>query len=88
MLSLVYKNKTFINKIKQCFIYLFIYVGFDGFDWDIEGNDDMNSKYNVFTTECLDLMGEMSQLAKKDGYIVAMAPAESYLDPTTTLFDR
>jgi hypothetical protein len=62
--------------------------GFDGFDWDIEGNDDMNSKYNTFSVDCINLMGEFSQLAKKDGYIVAMAPAESYLDPTTSEFDR
>ena len=60
---------------------------FDGFDWDIEGNDDITSPYNTFTQPCLDLMGRMSQLAKKDGFIVAMAPAESYLDPTTPAFD-
>eukprot|EP01036_Dinobryon_divergens_P031669 gene31669-41112_t len=64
------------------------FYGFDGFDWDIEGNDDFQSKYNIFTPECLDLMGKMSQLAKQDGYIVAMAPAESYLDPTMNGFDR
>ena len=62
--------------------------GFDGFDWDIEGNDDLNSPYNQFTIECLDLMGEMSQLAKKDGFIVTMAPAESYLDVKNSGFDR
>lgn len=39
------------------------------------GNDDFQSKYNYFTPQCLDLMGKMSQLAKQDGYIVAMAPA-------------
>jgi hypothetical protein len=60
---------------------------FDGFDWDIEGNDDMDSPYNHFTLPCLNLMGRMSQLAKQDGYIVAMAPAESYCDPTTSAFD-
>ena len=32
-------------------------------------------------------MGRLSQLAKSAGYLVAMAPAESYLDPTTHLFD-
>ena len=64
------------------------FEGFDGFDWDIEGNDDMKSIYNYFTLECLDLMGEMSQLAKKHGFIVSMAPAESYLDATTSRFDR
>jgi chitinase len=61
---------------------------FDGFDWDVEGNDDFSSPYNRFTPECLDLMGRMSQLAKTDGYIVSMAPAESYMDPTTPHFDH
>lgn len=65
------------------------FFGFHGFDWDIEGNDDPASPYNHFTVECLDLMGRISQLAKQRGYIVAMAPAESYLDPMTApYFDR
>jgi len=64
------------------------FAGFDGIDWDIEGNDDEASVYNTFSWPCLDLMGQFSVLAKRAGYIVAMAPAESYLDPTTSLFDR
>jgi hypothetical protein len=44
---------------------------FDGFDWDVEGNDDLSSPYNQFTVECLDLMGKMSQLAKADGFVVS-----------------
>lgn len=65
------------------------FYGFDGFDWDIEGNDTPSSQYNHFTVECLDLIGRMSQLAKGSGeYLVAMAPAESYLDPTMGKFDR
>ena len=64
------------------------FFGFDGFDWDFEGNDNLKSEYNLFSVECLDLMGEMSQIAKSEGYIITMAPCESYLDPTTTLFDR
>ena len=59
---------------------------FDGFDWDVEGNDDFDSPYNVFTVECIDTMGQLSQLLKKQGYVVAIAPAESYLDPTTSEF--
>lgn len=79
--------------------------GFDGIDWDIEGNDDMrfvfcftiidvlpqamifvfleslSSPYNEFTVACLDLMGRLSQLAQRDGYVVSMVPPESYLDP-------
>ena len=64
------------------------FFGFDGFDWDIEGNDDKSSPYNYFTKACLDTMGIISILAKQDGYLIAMAPAESYLDPHTSLFDR
>lgn len=62
------------------------FLGFDGIDWDIEGNDDLGSMYNVFSPATLDLMGEFSRLAKKAGYVVAMAPAESYLDPSTSAF--
>jgi hypothetical protein len=52
------------------------FYGFDGIDWDIEGNDDFSSPYNHFTVECLDLMGRFSQLAKEKGsYIVSMVPA-------------
>ena len=64
------------------------FYGFDGFDWDIEGNDSIESPYNHFTCECLNFMGKFSELAKLQGYIVAMAPAESYLDPFTHSFDR
>ena len=59
---------------------------FDGIDWDIEGNTDKNSSINYFTYKELDIMGKFSQLLKKEGYIVSMAPAESYLDPTTDEF--
>ena len=46
----------------------------------------MSSSYNHFTYEELDLMGKFSQLLKNNGYIVSMAPAESYLDFTTDEF--
>ena len=62
--------------------------GFEGFDWDIEGNDDGAHHGNLFQVNVLDLMGEMSTLAKRDGYLVAMAPAQSYLDPGTSEFSR
>lgn len=64
------------------------FFGYDGIDWDIEGTDDVPNERNHFKVETLDLMGELSQLMKQDGFIVAMAPAESYLDPTTSIFDR
>lgn len=37
---------------------------FDGFDFDLEGNDNMTSTMNIFTVRCLETMGEMSRLAK------------------------
>lgn len=64
------------------------FSGYDGIDWDIEGTDDVANERNHFKVETLDLMGKLSQLMKQDGYIVAMAPAESYLDPSTSTFDR
>lgn len=65
------------------------YYGFDGFDWDIEGNDDVSSEYNEFSPSVLDFIGQFSQLAKREGYVVSMAPAESYFDPLSApTFDR
>lgn len=61
--------------------------GFHGIDWDIEGNDDVDSRFNHFSSDVLNLMGRFSQLAKQMGYLVAMAPAESYLDPSQSGFD-
>ena len=55
---------------------------FDGIDWDYEGHDDLSSPTSRFTLETLDAMVEFSIEAKARGYIVSMAPAESYLDPT------
>jgi len=53
---------------------------FHGLDWDLEGNDKLTSPYNLFTTECLDKMVSISRMAKADGYVVSMAPPQSYLD--------
>lgn len=64
------------------------FSGYQGIDWDIEGTDVVSNERNHFKVDTLDLMGQLSQLMKRDGYIVAMAPAESYLDPTTSTFDR
>eukprot|EP01062_Namystynia_karyoxenos_P023262 TRINITY_DN1895_c2_g1_i1.p1 TRINITY_DN1895_c2_g1~~TRINITY_DN1895_c2_g1_i1.p1 ORF type:complete len:415 (+),score=109.66 TRINITY_DN1895_c2_g1_i1:69-1247(+) len=62
--------------------------GFDGLDWDLEGNDDPRSPSNLFTVQVLDLMGELAvQLKSQFGYITAMAPAQSYLDESTAAFD-
>lgn len=61
---------------------------FHGFDWDFEGNDVVASPVNYYPIECLDQMGEMSQMAKTEGYVVTMAPPESYLDFSTSDFSR
>jgi hypothetical protein len=62
------------------------WAGFAGFDWDVEGNDDPANPGNNFAVATLDLMGDMSAAAHSEGWIVAMAPAQSYLDPTTSEF--
>jgi hypothetical protein len=58
--------------------------GFQGIDWDPEGSDDRGDE---FTVEIMDLIGEMSVLAKQHGYLVTMAPAQSYFDVNTSAFD-
>jgi chitinase len=60
---------------------------FDGFDWDLEGNDDPSSINNVFTALTLNQMVDMSISSKELGYIVTMVPAQSYLDITTSDFN-
>lgn len=54
---------------------------FDGLDWDLEGHDDRTAPTSAFSLETLDVMADMSTALKEHhGYIVSMAPAESYLD--------
>jgi Glycosyl hydrolase family 1 len=38
---------------------------FDGIDWDLEGNDLIDSPDNFFTLKCLDFMGTVSRLTKE-----------------------
>jgi len=59
---------------------------FHGIDWDLEGNDNLDNSNNQFSRHTLLLMADLSKLMKSNGYIVAMAPAESYLDPNTGIF--
>ena len=61
---------------------------FHGIDWDLEGHDDLKSQANLFSIQCLDNVGRISQLAKHDGYIIGMAPPQSYLDIQTPKFSR
>ena len=53
---------------------------FHGIDIDFEGNDNPLSPWNYFPVETLDMIGSVFELAKEDGYIVSVAPAQSYLD--------
>lgn len=43
---------------------------FDGIDWDVEGDDTVSSPNNYMTLPLLQLMGQVSQMAKADGFIV------------------
>jgi chitinase len=62
---------------------------FHGIDWDLEGDDEqLDNPRNFFTMDCLEKMGQISQLAKEDGYIISMAPPQSYLDLQTSNFSR
>lgn len=61
--------------------------GFDGFDWDAEGHDDPTNVRNHVKSEHLTLIGELSIKLKHAGYIVSMAPAQSYLDVEQSGFD-
>ncbi|CAJ1936537.1 unnamed protein product [Cylindrotheca closterium] len=61
---------------------------FDGIDWDLEGHDNLDSPTNTFSVECLNLMGDISRLANEDGYIIGMAPPQSYFDLGRSSFSR
>jgi len=60
--------------------------GFDGIDWDLEGNDAMASPANRFTVAGLHLVGNLSRMAKDAGYVVSLAPPQSYLNVGTSNF--
>ena len=61
---------------------------FDGLDWDLEGNDNTTSPWNVMALDTLAVVGGVSQLAKADGYLVTLVPAQSYFDVSSAAFDR
>lgn len=61
--------------------------GFDGFDWDAEGHDDPANVRNHVKPLHLTLIGELSTKLKRAGYVVTMAPAQSYLDVDEHRFD-
>jgi len=64
------------------------FEGYDGIDWDLEGNDAPSSPWNTFSPECMRLVGEMSQGLKAHGFLVSLVPPQSYLDVTSPLYDR
>ena len=61
---------------------------FDGFDWDLEGNDDAASPYNALSDATLAIAVNMSEAARARGLVVTMVPAQSYFDETSRAFDR
>ena len=56
------------------------FFGFDGLDWDIEGHDDKASQFNHFTAACLNVMGEMSILAKQARIVEYLILVVEYLE--------
>ena len=59
-----------------------------GLDWDLEGNDNESSPNNFFTADCINLIGDLSTLLHDAGYVVSMAPPESYFDMQTSEFSK
>ncbi|CAJ1376067.1 unnamed protein product [Effrenium voratum] len=51
---------------------------FDGFDWDLEGNDNLVSRWNKFSPAVMQVVVDMSAAAKAAGYLVTMAPPTTY----------
>ena len=60
--------------------------GFDGIDWDLEGNDNRSSEWNTFKPDALRLVADISTRAKAAGRLVTIVPPQSYLDSTTSEF--
>lgn len=67
---------------------------FDGIDIDLEGSDApaeseaAHLAANTLSVPCLDLIGELSVLAKRSGLLVSLAPPQSYLTASTPAFNR
>jgi hypothetical protein len=67
---------------------------FDGIDWDLEGSDaaeaqgDGHVSANTLSVPCLELIGELSIRASRDGLLVSLAPPQSYLSSATGEFNR
>ena len=50
---------------------------FDGCDWDLEGNDDASQN---LSEAMVALVADFRREAEPPGYVIGLAPAESYLD--------
>lgn len=67
---------------------------FDGFDWDLEGSDARAPsravwvERNTLSVACLHTMGRLSVRARQYGYLVSLAPPQSYLSADTSEFNR
>ena len=57
---------------------------FDGCDWDLEGNDDASQN---LSEAMVALVADFCREAKQHGYLIALAPAESYLDAGSSEVD-
>mmetsp|Transcript_29264 Transcript_29264/g.59860 ORF Transcript_29264/g.59860 Transcript_29264/m.59860 type:complete len:366 (-) Transcript_29264:141-1238(-) len=60
---------------------------FDGFDWDLEGNDNLKASSNAFSARTLNQVLDMSTEASDAGYVVTLVPAQSYFDVSTDEFN-
>jgi len=61
--------------------------GFDGFDWDIEGVNEIGSPDNDIEPKLLKWMCDVSIGLKAKGYLISIVPAQSYMDPSHSKFD-
>lgn len=62
------------------------FPGFAGIDWDLEGVNKLASPSNVFTSEELQIMHDMS-MALRQEFVVTMVPPQSYFDCRLSSFD-
>lgn len=53
---------------------------FDGVDWDLEGHDNPEAPTCILSAEVEEIVLTFTTLARSAGFVVAVAPPESYLD--------
>lgn len=79
-LSMTSESSEYSNRWISAWRSSIVSTLFHGIDWDLEGNDNITSPLNYFHQTTLDCMGHISQLMKDEGYIITMAPPQSYLN--------